>query len=72
MTEENSNPKAEKQHAQRASLKREEATTAWRIAVNACRFPLALALIFSGFVKAIDPLGTQYKIGDYLEALHWE
>lgn len=45
---------------------------AWRIAVNVCRFPLALALIFSGFVKAIDPLGTQYKIGDYLEALHWE
>lgn len=45
---------------------------AWRTAVNVCRIPLALAFIFSGFVKAIDPLGTQYKIGDYLEALHLE
>ena len=28
-----------------------------------------MALVFSGYVKAIDPLGTQYKIGDYLGAL---
>ena len=40
-----------------------------RILVNACRFAVALTFIFSGFVKAIDPLGTQYKIEDYLEAL---
>ena len=39
--------------------------------VNACRALLAVAFIFSGFVKAIDPLGTQYKIGDYLEAVGW-
>ena len=26
-------------------------------------------LILSGYVKAIDPLGTQYKIQDYLSAL---
>jgi len=38
------------------------------IIVNACRLLLALTFIFSGFVKAIDPLGTQYKIHDYLEA----
>ena len=37
--------------------------------VNVCRLLLAPTLIFSGFVKAIDPLGTQYKINDYLEAL---
>ncbi len=39
------------------------------IIVNLCRLVLALTLILSGFVKAIDPLGTQYKIQDYLNAL---
>ncbi|WP_315341729.1 BT_3928 family protein [Hoylesella oralis] len=34
-----------------------------------CRLAVAPVLIFSGFVKAVDPLGTQYKIQDYLEAL---
>lgn len=40
-----------------------------KVLVNICRFVLALALVFSGYVKAIDPLGTQYKIEDYLGAL---
>ena len=31
---------------------------------------LAITLILSGFVKAVDPLGTQYKIADYLQVLH--
>ena len=38
------------------------------IAVNACRIALALTFILSGYVKAIDPLGTQYKMQDYLAA----
>ena len=34
--------------------------------INACRFLLAASFIFSGFVKAIDPNGTSYKITEYL------
>ena len=41
------------------------------ISVTVCRFVLAVVFIFSGFVKAIDPLGTQYKIQDYLDAFGW-
>ena len=37
--------------------------------VNICRLVLAVVFILSGFVKAVDPLGTQYKIKDYAEAL---
>jgi len=37
--------------------------------VNICRFLLSAVFIFSGFVKAVDPLGTQYKLQDYAEAL---
>ena len=38
--------------------------------MNICRLVLAATFILSGFVKAVDPLGTQYKIDDYLEAMH--
>jgi triosephosphate isomerase len=41
-----------------------------KVVVNIARFVLAIVLILSGFVKAVDPLGTQYKITDYLDALH--
>ena len=40
-----------------------------RVLVNTCRLILAVAFIFSGYVKAIDPLGTQYKLLDYAQAL---
>lgn len=39
------------------------------ILTNVCRLLLSATFILSGYVKAIDPLGTQYKIKDYLEAL---
>lgn len=39
------------------------------ILTNICRLTLAVTLIMSGYVKAVDPLGTQYKINDYLAAL---
>lgn len=37
--------------------------------VNACRFLLGATFVFSGFVKAIDPIGTQYKLQDYVSAV---
>jgi len=40
-----------------------------KVIVDIARIILALTLIFSGFVKAVDPLGTQYKLDDYLTAL---
>ena len=41
-----------------------------KVVVNIARMVLAIVLIFSGFVKAVDPMGTQYKLTDYLTALH--
>lgn len=38
------------------------------VLINTLRFVLAAVFLFSGFVKAIDPLGTVYKLGDYLES----
>lgn len=43
-----------------------------RIILIICRALIGLTFIFSGAVKAIDPLGTVYKITDYLAAMHLE
>lgn len=40
-----------------------------KLTVNLGRLIVAVTFIFSGYVKAIDPLGTQYKITDYLQPL---
>ncbi len=42
-----------------------------KILVNVARLLLGLSFVFSGFVKALDPLGSTYKINDYLEAFGW-
>ena len=36
--------------------------------VNICRLLLAVVFLFSGFVKANDPIGMAYKIADYCAA----
>ena len=39
-----------------------------KVLVNFCRVILGLTFLFSGIVKAIDPVGTQIKLSDYLYA----
>jgi len=42
------------------------AKLAFGFILNLCRFILAFTLIFSGLVKANDPVGTTYKIQEYI------
>lgn len=39
-----------------------------KVLVNFCRIVLGLTFMFSGIVKAIDPVGTQIKLTDYMYA----
>lgn len=41
-----------------------------KVLVEISRVVLGLTFIFSGFVKAVDPFGTAFKIEDYFAAFH--
>lgn len=40
----------------------------YTVMTNICRVLLALVLVLSGFVKAVDPKGTMYKLQEYTDA----
>ena len=40
----------------------------YTVATNVCRWLLGLVLMVSGFVKAIDPVGSMYTLQEYADA----
>lgn len=50
------------------SAETENSSKPFKVLVNACRIILGLTFMFSGIVKAIDPVGTQIKLTDYMYA----
>lgn len=50
------------------SLEIDKRHIAGKVGVSLCQFLLGAAFVFSGFVKAVDPLGFFYKLQDYLTA----
>jgi hypothetical protein len=42
-----------------------------KIIINTCRFVVGILFIFSGLIKANDPLGLSYKMQEFFEAWNW-
>ena len=40
-----------------------------KLTISIARILLGLTFMFSGFVKAVDPLGFSYKIEDYIKSM---
>ncbi|MDR3327341.1 MAG: DoxX family protein [Prevotellaceae bacterium] len=52
------------------NLVKQEQAPSFRIIGTVFRVIFGAVFVFSGFVKTIDPLGTTYKMSDYLQAMN--